>query len=124
MEGPNVSSILPQMSAVRAAEKSAEVIVVGKMSRGRDARLNKRIAYTLPGVSLRLRLMFVLALRLRLWAGSGLSSAALLASVFDNVGKPFPRLSTILAFLVHPAIRVRVDDLSFGNLEQFRHRNL
>ena len=35
------TAFLPgEISAVRAAEKSAEVIVTRKMSRGRDARLN------------------------------------------------------------------------------------
>ena len=40
MEGLTVFLIRPQISRASAPEKSAEVIVVGKTSRGRDARLN------------------------------------------------------------------------------------
>ena len=40
MEGLTVFPTSPQISRASAREKSAEVIVVGKTSRGRDARSN------------------------------------------------------------------------------------
>ena len=40
MEGLTVFPTSPQTCRVRARQESAEVIVVGKVSRGRDARLN------------------------------------------------------------------------------------